>query len=284
MARILALSSQVARGHVGLSAIVPVLQALGHDVIALPTVLLSNHPGHPRFAGDRIAPDLLRRMLDVLDANGWLRDVDAVITGYLPSGEHVATAEDAVRRVQTYNAAAVYLCDPVLGDEPKGLYIAEDAATAIRRRLVPLADVLKMNRFELAWLSGRANATASEILIAARQLGAPVAVVTTANPLASANIVNIAVAGPEAWRCATARRAHAPNGTGDAFGALLLGYRLRGGGWSEALARATAGVASMLAGAAGQDELAVVPALGRLAAGDPTDLLAIETDGSAEAW
>ena len=47
MARILAISSQVVRGHVGLSAIVPALQRLGHEVLPIPTIILSNHPGHP---------------------------------------------------------------------------------------------------------------------------------------------------------------------------------------------------------------------------------------------
>ena len=79
MGRVLAISSQVARGHVGLSAIVPALQALGHEVIALPTILLSNHPGHPRFAGERVAPDLLRRMFDALESNRWLGEIDAVL-------------------------------------------------------------------------------------------------------------------------------------------------------------------------------------------------------------
>ena len=84
MPRVLAISSQVARGHVGLGAVVPVLQALGHDVIALPTVLLSNHPGHAHAAGECVGPDQLRRMLDALGANGWLGEIDAVLTGYLP--------------------------------------------------------------------------------------------------------------------------------------------------------------------------------------------------------
>ena len=52
MARVLALSSYVAFGSVGLAAIVPALHWLGHEVIALPTVVLSNHPGYPRFAGE----------------------------------------------------------------------------------------------------------------------------------------------------------------------------------------------------------------------------------------
>ena len=53
MARVLALSSHVAFGSVGLAAIVPALQWLGHEVIVMPTVVLSNHPGYARFAGER---------------------------------------------------------------------------------------------------------------------------------------------------------------------------------------------------------------------------------------
>ena len=81
MATILAISSQVASGHVGLAAIVPALQRLGHDVIALPTVLLSNHPGQQKSAGTRIDPVVLDGILDMLDSNGRLEAIDAVLTG-----------------------------------------------------------------------------------------------------------------------------------------------------------------------------------------------------------
>ncbi len=60
MARILAISSHVAHGHVGLGAIVPALNRLGHEVIALPTVLLSNHPRHKQCAGEPVAPGKAR--------------------------------------------------------------------------------------------------------------------------------------------------------------------------------------------------------------------------------
>src|SRR5690606_40517447 len=89
MARILALSSQVARGHVGLSAIVPALQRLGHEVWPLPTILLSNHPGHAHAAGIHVEPAVLEEMIDALERNGWLGEIEAVITGYLPTAEHV---------------------------------------------------------------------------------------------------------------------------------------------------------------------------------------------------
>lgn len=147
MARVLVISSQVARGSVGLNAVLPALAAYGHEAIALPTVLLSNHPGHGRFAGERIDPTMLGRMVDALDANGWLDEVAAVLTGYLPSAAHVGFAAKALAMVQARNPAARLFCDPVLGDDPKGLYIAEEAAHALRDALVPLAEFTFPNRF-----------------------------------------------------------------------------------------------------------------------------------------
>ena len=92
--------------------------------------MLSNHPGYPRFAGDPVLPGQIAAMVDALEANGWLADTAAVITGYLPSPAHVTEARSAVERVRRANPGALYLCDPVFGDEPEGLYLSE--ATAVR--------------------------------------------------------------------------------------------------------------------------------------------------------
>ena len=45
-------------------------------------------------------------MLEVLDANGWLAAVDAVMTGYLPTPEHVDFARRAVDIVRTRSPGA----------------------------------------------------------------------------------------------------------------------------------------------------------------------------------
>jgi pyridoxine kinase len=72
MAHIVALSSWVAHGHVGLSAAVPVLQALGHRVTQLPTVQLSNHAGWSPCGRWGVAVERLEEMIDALARNGWL--------------------------------------------------------------------------------------------------------------------------------------------------------------------------------------------------------------------
>jgi pyridoxine kinase len=268
MARILAISSQVARGAIGLSAAVPALQALGHEVIALPTILLSNHPGHARFAGERVSPDLLRKMLDALGANGWLAEIDAVLTGYLPSVEHVGVAREAIDRARSAGARAIVLCDPILGDEPKGLYIAREAAAAIREALVPLADILKMNRFECGWLSGESVADAADVARVARQQSWRTAIVTSLPASGTRKLSNVVVEdGGEPKELCVARRASVPKGTGDLMSGLLLGHLLRSGGsLPHAFERAVAGVDLVVQRSAGADELQLAQCLGELRA------------------
>ena len=268
MATFLAISSQVARGHVGLSAIVPALTSLGHEVIGLPTVVLSNHPGHAHAAGLPVPPENLAAMLDALDANGWLGGIDAVLTGYLPSVAHVRFAARAIDRVRTASPGASIICDPVLGDDPRGLYVEADAAAALRAELVPRADIVKPNRFELAWLAGSNVATLSDAARAAQALARPI-VLATSIAQGALRIANIAVGREATVACTVARRADAPHGTGDLLTALFAGHRMCGRPLAEALGRAVAGVDAVLAASLGRDELALTAARASLAGVEP---------------
>jgi len=254
MARILALSSQVARGTVGLSIIVPALQALGHEVIALPTVVLSNHPGHAHVAGQQIDPAVLGRMLDALDDNGWLGGVDAVLTGYLPSVDHVMFASATVQLVAERRGRArlTVLCDPVLGDDPKGLYIDRAAAEAIRDVLMPSADLATPNRFELSFLTGRDIRSPADV--ACHDLACRTLFATSIPSQRATEIVNVASTTATLRDDGSAAatnvplRPHAPNGTGDLFSALILASWLATPSPEQALSFATAGVDFALRG------------------------------------
>lgn len=271
MARVLALSSYVAFGSVGLAATVPALHWLGHEVIALPTVLLSNHPGYPRFAGDPVLPGQIAGMVDALEANGWLADTAAVITGYLPSTAHVGEARSAVERVRRANPGAIYLCDPVFGDEPEGLYLSEATASAIRDDLLPLASLATPNRFELAWLAGLAVGDPPEARQAAWALGVP-SVLATSIPASDNRLANVLVQKDEAIACYVRRRAKAPHGTGDLLAAMYIGRRLSGDTPAKALGAAASAVDASVAASTGRDELplATVDALWASARALPT--------------
>ncbi|WP_425073141.1 bifunctional hydroxymethylpyrimidine kinase/phosphomethylpyrimidine kinase [Sagittula sp. S175] len=203
MARVLILSSFVACGHVGLSAGQPVLQALGHAVTGLPTILLSNHPGFSAVAGEHVPVPHLQRMLEALAGNGWLQRYDAVLTGYLPSAGHVQFAAGMIDRIRAFRPDTRIVVDPVLGDTPKGLYMPNEAAEAIRDRLMPLADVLTPNAFELDWLDGAAGV--SRVLVTSAEQGDQFGVFDTASQLFHR----------------VERRQGVPHGVGDVFSALI---------------------------------------------------------------
>jgi pyridoxine kinase len=254
MARVLAVSSYVAFGSVGLAAIVPALHWLGHEVIALPTVVLSSHPGYPRFAGEAIPAAQIGAMLEAMEANGWLADTAAVITGYLPSPAHVAEARSAVERVRRANPGALYLCDPVFGDEPEGLYLSEATASAIRDELLPLASLATPNRFELAWLAGLPVGDPPEARQAAWALGVP-SVLATSVPASDNRLANVLVHNDDAIACYVQRRAKAPHGTGDLLAAMYLGRRLYGETPAKALSAAASAVDASVAASMDRDEL-----------------------------
>jgi pyridoxine kinase len=257
MPTILSLSSQVAHGHVGHSAAVFIWQRLGIDVIALPTIILSNRPDLPHRAGERVRPELLGEMVAAIEANGRLGGIDAVFTGYLPSAEHVTLAAGLIARLRARKPDLLYCCDPILGDEPGGLYIAESAAEALRAKLLPLVDIVTPNRFELGWLAARDIASGADALAAARVLGG--IVLATSSPGGSeSQLGNLLLAGGRAWQAVAQRRKDVPHGTGDALAALFLGFLLRSRTAPDALSLATGSLEAIIAASEGMDELNLI--------------------------
>jgi pyridoxine kinase len=256
LARVLCISSNVARGHIGLNATVPALQALGHEVIALPTVTLSNHPGHRAFVKHDVPADFLTASVDIFRSSGWLSGLDAVLSGYLPTAGHVGAVAGVVKVVRLASPKSVYVCDPVLGDDPDGLYIPVSAADAIRDNLIPLADYITPNRFEAAWLSGVAVTSGSTAKDAASRLKRP-AVIITSVPSQNVQLLGnlLLELNTPAHLFSTLRWDRVPHGTGDLLAGLFLGHLLNTSSASDALARATAGVALAAADSQGCDEL-----------------------------
>lgn len=274
MARILAFSSYVASGHVGLSAIVPALQALGHEVVAVPTIVLSCHYGHAHVGAMAVDSTDLDRLLLALRANGALDEIDAILTGYLPGVAVVGRIADELDRIADQCPDALYLCDPVLGDDPKGLYVSPDVAAAMRDHLVPNADVMTPNRFELGWLSGTDVRNPEAADHAAEATGAAFVAITSV-PVGNGLIANVLSDGEEALMYATPRLNHVPHGTGDLFAALLLGHLLSGHDHAQAMALASAGVQAVIGESIGSSELRLVASLDSLASASPAPLVSI---------
>jgi pyridoxine kinase len=204
-----------------------------------------------------VRPELLAEMFEALAANGWLGEIDAVFTGYLPSVEHVDCAARIVARLRGQKPDLLYCCDPILGDEPHGLYLAEDAANALRASLLPLADVITPNRFELGWLTHSRVHDRGEAIAAAQALDCMV-LATSSPDEDQTMLANLLVRGRDVWRAVVRRRGAVPHGTGDMMAALFMAYLLRGRPPVEALSLATGGIEAVIEASVGSHELRLI--------------------------
>ncbi len=245
---ILSIQSHVAYGHVGNSTAVFCLQRLGHEVWAVPTVCLSNHTGYPTWAGPTLSAEQIAQILDGLDALGVLAQVDAVLTGYLGGPDLGAVVLDAVERVKRLNPRAVYCCDPVMGDVDQGLFTRPGVAELLRDALVPHADLVTPNLFELGFLTGRPTHTLDEVLAAADALRAagPASVLVTSVITEPQLLDTVVVADAGAWTATTERLDVAVGGCGDLTAALFLAHLHTLGAPDQALAATTSSVHAVL--------------------------------------
>ncbi len=219
MARVFCISSQTVFGPVGNSAAVPALQALGHEVMQIPTVLLSNHPGLGKPAGQSTSVALMEDMFEAVTKAGAFNSLAAVMTGYFTSAAQVIAVTKQISALKAQHENLHVLVDPVMGDHGK-LYVGEDVAEAIRDHLLPLATITTPNVFELTWMAGT-----SDIKAAIEKLAVPEVIVTSL----PADESHLATELHYAEVCLTHvidRQSNIPNGTGDFLAGCYLSERL----------------------------------------------------------
>jgi pyridoxine kinase len=220
----LILSSFVAASRIGGAAQQYLLAAHKIDPVLVPTVMLGRNPSRGAH-GQATPPEVFSQMLADVEADALFGLVDLVITGHFSSAEQVEIAADALARVQAASERApVVVVDPILGDAPGGLYVTPEVAQAVAARLVPLADWITPNLWELGHLAGAKVTDLASAVAAARRLGKS-ALITSA-PAGEGEIGLLFVDAETATIFAHPRLECAPNGTGDlvtaSFGAGLV--------------------------------------------------------------
>ncbi|MFZ5719666.1 MAG: PfkB family carbohydrate kinase [Pseudomonadota bacterium] len=228
----LILSSFVAASRIGGAAQQYVLAAHKIDPVLAPTAMFGRTPARGG-QGEVTPPDVFRRMLGDIEADALFGLVDLIITGHFSDPAQVEIAAGVIERVRTaerndaWGPRPLVLVDPVLGDAPRGLYVKPEVSEAVIRRLVPLADWITPNLWELGHLAGRSIETAAEARDAARAIGRPALV--TSVPARPGEIGLLYVDKEEAVLFAHPRIEAVPNGTGDlvtaSFGAGLVERR-----------------------------------------------------------
>lgn len=233
--RILSIQSSVAYGHVGNSAATFPLQRLGHEVYPVLTVHFSNHTGYGSWRGQVLDPAVVAEVIAGIDDRGALAGVDAVLTGYQGSPGVAEVVLRTVARVRALNPRAVYCCDPVLGDTGRGMFVLAGVPELMRDRVVPVADIITPNVFELAYLAGAPVDDLVDLgaLLDAvdrvRATGPATVLVTSVEPMPGATgtadrIGMLAVDPTGAFLVTTPHLPISVNGAGDVTAALFLAH------------------------------------------------------------
>ncbi len=252
MSTALILSSFVAANRIGGGAQQIALTALGIEAHLVPTTILGRNPARGA-SGQATAPELFQGMVDDVAAEGLFARIDLVITGYFASAEQVRIAAATLARLRAANSNLVTVVDPILGDHPKGLYLPAEVAASMAAALVPAADWITPNAWELAHLTGRAVESAEAAAAAARTLGGRALV--SSIPAGAGEIGLVLCDGANACLYAHPRREQAPNGAGDLVTAVFAAGLVQGLTPDAAAAAATAAAAHMIDAAAEMGDL-----------------------------
>jgi pyridoxine kinase len=255
---ILSIQSLVAYGHAGNSAALFPLQRLGFEVWPVVTVHFSNHTGYGAARGPLLTAGDIAEVIGGVEDRGALDRCDAVLSGYQGAEDVGAVILDAVRNVKQRNPGAIYFCDPVMGDVGRGFFVRPGIPEFMRDQVVPAADVITPNQFELGFLAGTDPATLEEVVDAAEVVRASgpgtvlvTSVITEETPPDVLDMV--AVGDGEAWSVRTPRLPINPPGAGDLTSAVFLANVLDGHSLEDALARTTSSVFAVMEATAAAD-------------------------------
>jgi pyridoxine kinase len=218
------------------------------------------------FSAEEIAA-----LIEGIAARGVFARCDAVLSGYLGEAGIGSAILDAAARARTANPAALYCCDPVIGDDGRGVFVRSGIPHFLREHALPAADIATPNRFELALLTGEEARTLAGVKRAAMRLQAgmrpsgprSVLVSGLATETTPADAIDLLVAEGGAFHLLrTPRLARHFNGAGDVLAALYLRHRLASGSAAEALSVAASSLWGLLRATAeqGAEELLLVAA------------------------
>lgn len=265
--KILSIQSAVAYGHVGNSAAVFPLQRIGVEVLPVYTVNFSNHTGYGAWRGPLISPDDVRDVILGIEERGVLGEIDVVLSGYQGSDGIGDVILDAVARVKSANPDAVYSCDPVMGNAKSGCFVAPAIPILLRERVVPNADIITPNQFELGFLTGTEPGDLDSTLAsvdAARAMGPRTVLVTSVErpDRPEGTIEMLAVDDAGAWMVQTPHIPMKANGSGDVTAALFTAHYRSSRDAASALAKTVSSVYDLLQLTydSGQRELQLVEA------------------------
>ena len=223
--KILCIHDLSGAGRCSLAVILPVLSVMGLQPVALPTVVLSTHTGGLGTPARMDGSTYGLAALDHYHALGM--QFDCIYTGYLGGEAQVALAEKAF----SLWPAAHKVVDPVMGDNGKAYSTVTPALIDRIRGLCGAADLILPNYTEAQLLLHREPQETELDDAAAQALAddlntlAPSAVVTG---LPLGKYIGCAGGGKDRFVIKKLHISRSFPGTGDLYGAVLIGSLLQG--------------------------------------------------------
>ncbi|MBQ9080294.1 MAG: pyridoxamine kinase [Clostridia bacterium] len=239
MKKIAAIHDMSCFGRCALTVIIPILSAMGNQIVPIPTALLSTHTGgfeHPYFHD---LSDDMEKIVAHLDALGV--KFDAIYSGFLGSARQIAIVEDIIDR---FGGSCPVLVDPVMGDDGKLYSTYTDELVRGMARLCRRADIITPNLTEARFLTGMdipehipdfasAQALALELCCRMRrELGVDKIVITGIH--FGEQIGNAVMVDGEVRLLSSSRLPRSFPGTGEVFTSTLLGEIVSGASLFEA--------------------------------------------------
>jgi len=230
-------------GGGSLSAVIPILSAMGIQVCSLPTAILSTHTGG---FSDFHFRDLTSDMRLIIQH--WQRlslSFAGIYSGFLGSAEQIGIVRDFITTFRKDNTLVVI--DPVLGDDGKIYDTMDDCMVEGMRDLIASADVITPNITEAGLLLGKSAlsgfSSKEDIKEWARALAdlGPRCVIITSVPEDLGRGTSVIAFDKDAdrfWKVACPYIPACYPGTGDIFASVITGSLLQGDSLPLSLDRA----------------------------------------------
>ena len=233
MKKIAAIHDISCYGRCALTVIIPLLSAMGQQVIPIPTALLSTHTGGFEQPYFRDLSDDMEKIVAHLDQLGV--KFDAIYSGFLGSARQIAIVEDIIDR---FGGDCPVLVDPVMGDDGKLYSTYTDELVQGMAQLCRRADIITPNLTEAHFLTGMdvpevipdaTAATELALVLCGRmrhRLGVDKIVITGIH--FGDRVGNAVMEGNEVRLISMPRLPRSFPGTGEVFTSTLLGEIVRG--------------------------------------------------------
>ncbi|XP_052871594.1 pyridoxal kinase-like, partial [Anopheles cruzii] len=232
--RVLSIQSHVVHGYVGNKSAVFPLQVLGFEVDQVNSVQFSNHTGYKKgFKGQVLNEKQLADVFSGLVDNDLHKLYTHLLTGYVGNPTFLREIANILKSLRAVNAKLVYVCDPVMGDEGV-MYVPKELLPIYRDEIVPLADIITPNQYEVELLTGKQIKTETDVWEAVKWFHdkGVGTVAISSSELGSKDTLMAFVsyrvaAGTERFRLAIPKQGNNLirfTGTGDLFASLFLAH------------------------------------------------------------